>query len=148
MENQENSLSSTSESRDINYYSVLQCNQNSTIDEIKSNYRSLIKKFHPDKQSKEQSYSDDKFIHIDKAYKTLSDEQLRKEYDAVLLEKSFNESSLIYAELEKTGLDFDSQGVAVFPCRCGQNIEIYKSVLDDEESLIECSECTNCVLIK
>lgn len=132
-----------------NYYTVLQCNQDSSFDEIKQNYHSLIKKFHPDKQNKQgTSYSSEQFIIIDKAYKTLSNETLRKEYNALLLQDSYKDNSLIYAEIDKTGLVFNTNGIAEFMCRCGQNIEITQGDVEDEECLIECSECTNCILIK
>ncbi|XP_050505992.1 dnaJ homolog subfamily C member 24-like [Diabrotica virgifera virgifera] len=133
---------------ELDYYAVLQCNQNSTLEELKQSYRNLIKKFHPDKQSQTgSSGSEQLFILIDKAYKTLSDTKLRKEYDAQLTENNFNENSLIYAELNKSDLKFVDE-VCYFPCRCGQNIEISADVLQEEECLVECSECTNCILIK
>ncbi|CAH1966893.1 unnamed protein product [Acanthoscelides obtectus] len=129
---------------DENYYEILGCNEGATLDELKQNYQQLVKKHHPDKQG--DATSTEKFVKIDKAFKTLRDEKSRKEYDASLLQDDFS-GSLIYAELKKNELDFVDDE-AVFVCRCGEKISIPKDVLSEEESIIECSECTNCILVK
>ncbi|CAH1159457.1 unnamed protein product [Phaedon cochleariae] len=131
------------------FYSILGCDQDATFDELKHNYQILVKKHHPDKQTQEgiDFISDDKFVMIDKAFKTLKDEKARKEYDASLLHGSFDNSSLIYAEIEKKDLNF-VMGVFYFTCRCGDNIEITEDIIEEGECIVECSECTNCILIK
>nr|CAI5846896.1 unnamed protein product [Callosobruchus analis] len=130
--------------RDEDYYSILECNRNATLDELKQSYQYLIKKYHPDKQG--DATSTEKFLKIDTAFKTLREEKTRKEYDASLLQNDFS-NSLIYAELKKEELEFVNDE-AEFVCRCGEIIAIPKDVLTDVESIIECSECTNCILIK
>lgn len=127
-----------------NYYSVLGCYESATLDELKRCYQDLIKQHHPDKQSGSQ-VSSDRFILINKAFNTLKDEQLRKEYDASLLAGDLDKNPIIFAELSKSDLNF-VEGYSNFICRCGNYIEIPENTL--EEVIIECSECSNCILIK
>lgn len=130
-----------------NFYTVLECKPNATYTELKQRYHYLIKKYHPDKREQQNEEAVNKFIIIDKAFKTLKDEKLRKEYDASLLHKSFGEKCLIYAEICKSDLRH-SDGDMNYVCRCGENILIPIEVLDEEEVVLECSECTNSILIK
>ncbi|KAJ8940223.1 hypothetical protein NQ314_010786 [Rhamnusium bicolor] len=128
-----------------NYYTILGCSERASLKELKQNYQDLIKKHHPDKQV--GTSLSDQFILIDKAFKTLKDEKLRKEYDASLLESSFKEDYLIYAEISKNDLSFNDEGAAYFSCRCGDSFRIDQHFLE-QECIIECAECTNCILIK
>lgn len=127
-----------------NYYSVLGCNESATLDELKRCYQDLIKQYHPDKQSGSE-VSSDRFILINKAFNTLKDEQVRKEYDASLLAGDLDNNPIIFAELAKKELQF-AEGYSTFVCRCGNDIEIPEDTL--AEVIIECSECSNCILIK
>lgn len=134
----------SSEIDEENYYSVLGCNETATTEELKRSYQELIKQYHPDKQSS-LAATGDKFILIDKAFKTLKDDQLRKEYDAVLLANNLEKNSVIFAELSKSELKFEG-GQVSFICRCGNGIAVEENIL--EQTIIECSECSNCLLIK
>ena len=63
-----------------NYYDVLGVNRNASQDEIKSAYRKLAKKYHPDFHPGDQVAAE-KFKEINEANETLSDEKKRKQYD-------------------------------------------------------------------
>lgn len=65
-----------------NYYKILNVSSNATVEEIKKSYRKLALEFHPDKNKSSNAH--DIFISINQAYKILSDESLRKEYDDYL----------------------------------------------------------------
>lgn len=60
-----------------NYYDVLGVSKNASQDDIKKAYRSLSKKYHPDRNGGDDS----KFKEINEAYDTLGDEAKRREYD-------------------------------------------------------------------
>lgn len=62
------------------YYKVLGVDKSASEDEIKSAYRKLAKKYHPD-LNKDNPDAADKFKEINEAYEVLSDSQKRKNYD-------------------------------------------------------------------
>lgn len=67
----------------LNYYRILKIEQNATNEEIKKAFRSLAKKYHPDKNFGKQKWAEEKIKLVIKAYKTLIDKNLRKNYDTI-----------------------------------------------------------------
>lgn len=70
---------------DYNYYEVLGVNKNASDDEIKSAYRRMAKKYHPDlyagKSEQEKKQAEDMFKKVNHAYQVLSDPQKKAAYD-------------------------------------------------------------------
>lgn len=68
-----------------NYYEILGVQKTATADELKSAYRKLAKKYHPDVYASasdaEKKDAETKFKEINHAYEVLSDEQKRAAYD-------------------------------------------------------------------
>ena len=64
----------------INYYQILEILPNASESDIKTSFKKLAVKYHPDKHSG----FEDKFKEINEAYSTLSDPIKRKEYDTKL----------------------------------------------------------------
>lgn len=62
------------------YYELLGVKKTATEDEIKKAYRSLAKKYHPDK-NKGNKEAENKFKEISEAYAVLSDKEKRAQYD-------------------------------------------------------------------
>jgi curved DNA-binding protein CbpA len=71
---------SITRSNEPNYYKVLDVSPKASVDEIKKSYRSLAKKYHPDK-NRDGPSAEQKFISITKAYEVLSDPQQRAVFD-------------------------------------------------------------------
>ncbi len=69
-----------------NYYSILGVSSTATIGEIKMAYMKLARQYHPDKFTDEQEKqkANEHFAKITAAYRVLSDEKLRAEYDSSL----------------------------------------------------------------
>jgi len=65
----------------MDLYSILEVEENSTLNDIKKAYKKLALKYHPDKTN---TNSTSKFIEISNAYNILSDENKRKEYNNIL----------------------------------------------------------------
>lgn len=66
-----------------NYYETLGVKNTASFEEIKAAYKSLAKKYHPDKHQGDKYY-EDQFKKINSAYQTLSDLQKRRLYDLKL----------------------------------------------------------------
>lgn len=62
------------------YYKTLGVDRKATTDEIRTAYRKLAMKYHPDKNPGDKK-AEDKFKEINEAYQVLSDEQKRAHYD-------------------------------------------------------------------
>ncbi|KAK1756843.1 hypothetical protein QBC47DRAFT_341678 [Echria macrotheca] len=62
------------------YYKVLGLNKQATEKQIKSAYRQLSKKYHPDKNPGDDT-AHDKFVEVSEAYEALSDAETRRIYD-------------------------------------------------------------------
>lgn len=75
------------------FYTILGVTKQSSEKELKSAYRKLSAKFHPDKNPGDKT-AQDKFIRINKAYETLSDPEKKKIYDIYGEEGLSKESQL------------------------------------------------------
>lgn len=63
------------------YYEVLGVKREAGADEIKSAFRTLAKKWHPDRNPDNKHEAEEKFKEIAEAYSVLSDDQKRAQYD-------------------------------------------------------------------
>ncbi|KAA8541393.1 hypothetical protein F0562_025356 [Nyssa sinensis] len=85
------------------YYSILNVSRNATLQEIKSSYRKLARKYHPDMNK--GPGAEEKFKEMSAAYEVLSDDEKRSLYDR------FGEAGL---RGEYDGSGSGSQGVDPF----------------------------------
>jgi curved DNA-binding protein len=81
-----------------NYYSILGLERNASQDEIKTKYRQLAMKHHPDRNPDNAVESEEKFKEIKEAYEVLSNPDTRQEYDT----GSTNHSSQQWAHRSNT----------------------------------------------
>ncbi len=64
------------------YYKIMGLEKTASQDEIKTTYRKLAKKYHPD-LNQDNEKAQEKFKEVSEAYEVLSDEKKRKQYDEV-----------------------------------------------------------------
>jgi DnaJ-class molecular chaperone len=84
------------ESKLLNYYEILKIPQESTKNEIKKSYYNLAKQYHPDKNKTLEAENMFKDINI--AYKVLSDDFKREEYDLELKKRNSSSASFHYMD--------------------------------------------------
>lgn len=66
------------------YYQILEVDKNASVEVIEKAYKVLAMKYHPDKWPQEnRKWANAMMQDLNKAYKVLSDERLRKEYNGV-----------------------------------------------------------------
>ncbi len=65
---------------ELSYYEILEVEKTASLSEIKTSYRKLAMKYHPDR-NKGDAEAEKKFKQIGTAYWVLSDESKRKQYD-------------------------------------------------------------------
>eukprot|EP01095_Lingulamoeba_sp_RSL-Kostka_P010932 TRINITY_DN401_c0_g1_i1.p1 TRINITY_DN401_c0_g1~~TRINITY_DN401_c0_g1_i1.p1 ORF type:complete len:183 (-),score=41.80 TRINITY_DN401_c0_g1_i1:342-890(-) len=70
---------------EINYYKILNCDRNNTIEQIKTEYKRLALQYHPDKCDGQDNDGNEEMMSkislINEAYGILSDPNTREEYD-------------------------------------------------------------------
>jgi curved DNA-binding protein len=91
---------------DKDYYKIMGVSQNATDQDIKSSYRRLARKYHPD-LSKEPN-AEELFKEMGEAYETLKDPVKRAEYDRYLQNKEFNQRQS-YQHQPTTGQHYEGK---------------------------------------
>lgn len=63
------------------YYNTLGLSKTATVDQIRKAYKTLARKWHPDKNPNNKEEAEQKFKEVSEAYQVLSDPEKREKYD-------------------------------------------------------------------
>uniref|UniRef100_A0A671MR25 DnaJ homolog subfamily C member 24-like n=1 Tax=Sinocyclocheilus anshuiensis TaxID=1608454 RepID=A0A671MR25_9TELE len=123
-----------------NWYSILGACPTDDIQELKQKYQKLILMFHPDKQRPDVSEGEaeqhmQRFIDVDQAWKILSNEESRKEYNLQLRAVYW----LIFSLYTKC---------YTYSCRCGGEFILEKDDLQELETIVCCDSCSLSIEVK
>ncbi|KAK6642547.1 hypothetical protein RUM43_004049 [Polyplax serrata] len=124
-----------------NYYEILGCDRNASLEDIKQSYREQVKRLHPDKSIEKDSREE--FLALDKAWKTLRDPTTRREYDMTLSKNELEETPM-YCEVDLEEMSHDTEvGEYTYGCRCGGVYVLQESHARESQKLrVSCDECT------
>lgn len=122
----------------MDYYEILQVDDEATQEDIKKSYQQLILKHHPDKNQGNIEL----FIKIDEAYKVLKEPAARKEYDSKRFHESDRCQMVIHDTVRKNEFIYDNDDkVHYYVCKCG-DWYILDEEADESEYLISCNDCS------
>ena len=116
------------------YFKILGISRNATDEEIKSAFRTLARKFHPDLHPHNES-AESEFKEINEAYEILSDSEKKKSYEKYLIDWFKNkesDSGEFFTESSNIGFDdFLNDLIGRFS-EVGQ--EIYSNLSSDQKN--------------
>ena len=97
-----------------NYYKILGLNTTKvTDDQIKSAYRKLAKKYHPDRNQGNKEAAE-KFKDVNEAYQTLTDENLRRKYNRVHFVYAIKDGNYLNALKDKIDRSGSNEFIEMF----------------------------------
>lgn len=126
-----------------NYYDILGCKSDSSYDDIKRAYHTLVLKCHPDKSDASDNGAVS-FQEIDEAWKTLRDPESRKVYDESLRQKSLEQQNLLFGTFTLKDLNYDPElEIYSYACKCGGTYSFSREGFEEFNSvLVGCEQCS------
>ncbi|MBI2560680.1 MAG: DnaJ domain-containing protein, partial [Planctomycetes bacterium] len=125
----------------VNYYEVLEVGRKANAEEIRHSFRSLVKKYHPDRNGSNKEWAETKVKLILQAYKTLTNSTQRMFYDRLLQNYLSQEHICFRRNIYKSasgGFDYRYRARAILFDLVNRNV---KKALEDYDHLKnDCSE--------
>ncbi|XP_069134250.1 DPH4 homolog [Argopecten irradians] len=134
-------------------YNILECKNCDNYEDLKKSYQKLVLKFHPDKQSQvdsdeEKLKSTDMFLRINRAWKILSDPNLRQKYDAAWTQRCLVQDWPIQDEvdvdefLQEDMEEEEEKSRFFYTCRCGGSYILHDSDITLRLDVVCCDTCS------
>lgn len=124
------------------YYDVLEVSRDAPVEEIKKCYRKKVLQLHPDKRNSGDS---EEFVRLNIAWKTLCDEQKRREYDATVRHRNATLRPPISEEVRLSDMTLHADGSLTWNCRCGGLYQLLDA--PRQETLVSCDACSFHILV-
>ncbi|KAM9471060.1 dnaJ homolog subfamily C member 24 isoform 1-T2 [Clarias gariepinus] len=138
-----------------NWYSVLGATPTDSVQELKQKYQRLVLTFHPDKQDPSLSEEEaglqlQRFIDVDQAWKILSDEESRRQFDLQLRAQELKQCWPVDACITLEDMNRDSENECYsYSCRCGGEFLLEnEDAEDDEDAVVCCDTCSLSIEVK
>jgi len=92
-------------------YEILGASKEATVEELKAQYRKLVKQYHPDVvKDMDKDEAENRFIALQSAYELLTDEERRAEYDKEHREHPLAANQAFQAYMARRKKAFDQRG--------------------------------------
>ncbi|KAJ9477387.1 Carboxylic ester hydrolase [Pseudozyma hubeiensis] len=163
-------IGSSATARDCSLYDTLGVKPSATTAEIRAAYLAQVRQHHPDKLQQQAGQSsslidpskiansptsDDVIRQLNHAYKTLSDDQQRSQYnDSLSAARASSSSTSSHPRISAT-VDFESFQLSQepdlifsYPCRCGSSYNISEDQIHNRIDVIGCDGCSENIRIR
>lgn len=128
-----------------NYYDILGVSQTCSREELKRSYHNLAREHHPDKTNGQEST---RFHDIDQAWKVLSDDQLRKKYDAHLKASESDETHPVQEEIHLSEAVYNEDLKQYEKeCRCGGSYVLSECDVGEDLLVVDCDNCSLSIVV-
>ncbi len=122
----------------VNYYEVLAVGSKANAEEIKQSFRSLVKKYHPDRNGSNKEWAETKVKLILQAYRTLTNSTQRMFYDRLLQNHLSRQHICFKKDIYKEPFDYRYRARAILFDLVNRNV---KNALENYDRLKnDCSE--------
>lgn len=141
-------------------YSLLDCDETATYEELKRSYQKIALRVHPDKvlSQSEGKVSDvkgkthDEFAKINFAWNILGNPDLRKQYDIKWKQRCVSQDWPIQDDIEiddfeKCELSETNDVTFIYPCRCGGLYVLLETDIQIKFDIVCCDTCSLSVRI-
>ncbi len=146
----------TPQSFTMSKYSFLNLQNFASIESVKNSFKNLILKHHPDKQrlqnqngllKENMSGENSRWLDILRAYETLKDPILKKEYDWSLEMNLKNGPVQEVVDLDDMTHTLSSESISCWKrvCRCGGSFFVTEIDLENGVDTVECDGCSLCI---
>lgn len=125
-----------------NHYEVLGVSHDASTEDIKRSYRQKLLELHPDKRVCGDS---EDFMKLHEAWKTLSDDGSRRQYDAFREQQKTTSNHPIHDQVKLSEMDTGADGTFTWPCRCGGTYYLHEVPVSD--TLVGCDMCSFFILV-
>ncbi|XP_073797966.1 dnaJ homolog subfamily C member 24 isoform X3 [Danio rerio] len=136
------------------WYLILGACPTDDLQVLKQKYQKLVLMFHPDKQRPDVSEEEaeqhlQRFIDIDQAWKILSNEESRNEYNLQLRACELKQSWPVDAHITLDDMNWDYETECYsYTCRCGGEFILEKDETQEVETVVCCDSCSLSIEVK
>lgn len=128
-----------------NFYEILGCDKATPFEDLKENYRRLLVKLHPDKNTSSSTAA--ACAELNKAWNVLKDPDSKKLYDEQIYQNDIDTEVTVFETVNVCDLENnEAEDTLHYGCRCGGLFLVPKSLVfndsQTESLLFPCDDCS------